>query len=733
MKKRHYLPPEAPVRDLPDPDALPTDGPIAVYYRQSDPSQIGNTSTLMQIEDLPAYLMHLGWPRERILLINEDQGVSGTKPIRERAGMSRLFDLILNHEIRAVACQDEDRLFRDLTQIQVNLFIQACYEADVRVVTPQMVYNFRNDVSRLFHARQFRFKSEQATELIYALTQGRVRAARQRLVDQGIWVGGNNPVGFVLDERKTLPDGSPNSHWRKFVPFAPFATVVKTYFELFWEHKRNIQATAAHIRQHGPYFPDFEDPEILRQVPPGHRLLKHSRWRKREGHYYPTTGTLPHLLSNPAYIGHFVHDRQVVKWHNHPAIVPDELFFAAFSTLSPTTLTGEPNPDYGSAQIQRTWPTSDPPGVARPLCEGLIVSYGQADWHRVGAPWDRRRQAYHYVFGSRAHKKGWRRKALYVDEAITRIFHARLEKTCALVPEERPSAGTVDALGTRTPSRLAGPPEATERDGDALAAIRAWQAGYRDSLARWPAMDRAEQQTLLRTFVDRIMATPSEYGVLEVLIQWKDESSTLVHLPCASVGPNQSRRQYWLPSDIRRVAALLERGATQLEIMAAFPERTWASIWTMAYEKLGKAPVVVPKPVRNKETYTDYRRRVAAGRGTERAVAGLRWRSSDIERLTSLVEARVTRVDLAAAFPYRTWDAIRYEITRLYGPGRRIPGFATIRRQETIAMYRARIGLSALPAAEPKPRSARAPTPSVRPFDVGKLIARPHQDRLVAM
>lgn len=45
--------------------------------------------------------------------------------------MKYLFDLITRGEISAVACQDEDRLFRDVTQIQVNIFIEACRTSKV--------------------------------------------------------------------------------------------------------------------------------------------------------------------------------------------------------------------------------------------------------------------------------------------------------------------------------------------------------------------------------------------------------------------------------------------------------------------------------------------------------------------------------------------------------------------------------------------------------------------------
>ena len=67
------------------PGMLPTDRSIAVYYRQSSMKQVGNISTDMQQIDLPRYVMSLGWQQEDVVLIDEDEGVSGAKSIDERA------------------------------------------------------------------------------------------------------------------------------------------------------------------------------------------------------------------------------------------------------------------------------------------------------------------------------------------------------------------------------------------------------------------------------------------------------------------------------------------------------------------------------------------------------------------------------------------------------------------------------------------------------------------------
>lgn len=56
---------------------LPTDQPIACYYRQSTLAQVGNISTTIQI-DLVEDMKKRGWHEDLIYPINADEGVSGT-------------------------------------------------------------------------------------------------------------------------------------------------------------------------------------------------------------------------------------------------------------------------------------------------------------------------------------------------------------------------------------------------------------------------------------------------------------------------------------------------------------------------------------------------------------------------------------------------------------------------------------------------------------------------------
>lgn len=95
---------------------LPLGCPVAVYYRQSSEGQIGNISTTLQTVDMVDHLIKQGWQREQVIMIDMDGGISGTRKIKERPGMSYLYDLIEESAIGLVASQDVDRFFRDMAR-----------------------------------------------------------------------------------------------------------------------------------------------------------------------------------------------------------------------------------------------------------------------------------------------------------------------------------------------------------------------------------------------------------------------------------------------------------------------------------------------------------------------------------------------------------------------------------------------------------------------------------------
>jgi DNA invertase Pin-like site-specific DNA recombinase len=346
---------------------LPIHLPIINYYRQSTIVQVGNLSTHIQTVDMVERLQHLGWRRDQIIMIDQDAGVSGTKAIDERPGMSEAFSLIVEGKVGAVACQDEDRLFRDLTAIQYNIFLDACQKRDVWVLTPNMFYDFNHPQMGQLYVMLFRQKCEMAAEYITSFIKGRLNRARLTRMLQGRWGGGNTAPGYMVDDRKTLPNGTPNDMWRRYVPFAPAADVVLEWFRLFVErYAGNVHATREYILKYGPRL------RLDYDVPEGYRIHYTARAYKNlpsfEAPGCPSSPGMVHLLTNAVYLGHWVVNGAVVIRDNHQPIVPEWLFMTAFNYLSATSLDGTPNPHY-APRIENARPTlEEHRNAERPLC-----------------------------------------------------------------------------------------------------------------------------------------------------------------------------------------------------------------------------------------------------------------------------------------------------------------------------------------------------------------------------
>ena len=551
-----------------------------------------------------------------------------------------LFELITNRQIRAVACQDEDRLFRDVTQIQVNIFIEACRSANVLVITPSMVYDFADPLIGSFHARQFRFKSEMAAEYINSVIHGKLHRAKQRLVMEGRWAGTGVPLGYMVDMRKALPDGSRNQHWRRYVPFEPYAAAIQEYFRLFLASAGNLRSTARHIRDHGPWYPD---PKIC--LPPEGFKVVYKLRTYGKGYCPGRTGLLQ-LLTNVAYIGHWVVNDAVVRWNNHPAIVPKEEFLRAYNYLSPVTMDGLPNPAYRPPRDDARPSREEGRPAERPLCTGLLFSQRQDEWRRVGTGWVQSLQHYAYLMRDRDHINEyiWSKAARYVDDAIAQVLRDKLastfdskvwEQTVSALGEnheaqrkvkvaqlaslEQVMANQVLSLDTVTSpdliaavqaryegakaerERLLRDINAVDNQSQQLEAVLALKTSYGPALDNWPNMTRDEKRTVLQAFIERIEATPIEDQGLQLVIRWRDSSRDELRLPKQATTGIQ-----WLPEETDCLLQLIDASASQLEIAQAFPERKWTHIRDKVRQIRGLGLTIRPKPIKDHESYQDY-------------------------------------------------------------------------------------------------------------------------------
>lgn len=704
MTKRRYQPQKDELVNCDGTTTLPTNQPIAVYYRQSTQAQVGNVSTSMQTVDMPDYLVQRGWTRDQIILIDTDEGVSGTTKIDERQGMKRLFQLITEGKIGAVACQDEDRLFRDITQIQVNIFIEACRQNRVLVIVPSMVYDFAHPQMGTFHMRQFRFKSEMAAEHIVSYIRGRLLPAKKRLMMEGRWAGGTAPLGFMIDERRYITDGSKNPNWRRYSVYEPHAEIVREYFRLFVANAGNLRATTQYILENGPY---FTDPKTW-IAPEGFRFSP--SWVARnygKGYCMGRTG-LQIMLTNAAYIGHWAVNDVIVIWDNHQPIVDPDTFYTAFNYLSTVNLDGQVNTNFRGVSFASRPSCDDNRPQERPLCAGLVGSYVGGKWKKAGTSWIGKYQHYGYsVYNSHPYdgKLLWHRKATYLDECVSNVVREKLRSTFdtdvwnrhlieashtanrdkILKQKQLEMLGqtmdnllaSLDQLSIPTlisrvqdryeqaqqeHERLSAELATMESDVARIEALERLKDTIVPVLEKWYELPIPEKRSIIQTLVDRIAVEPLPKQGIQVTINWLDGTQDDVPLPRLG-----STYIAWLETEAEELARLYETGASQEDICAAFPKRTWNGIYNKLLSMTGKPPIMTQRcDIKLDETFIQFRERIDSPIA-QKARIGQRWRDRDDDVLRNLISSKASQLELAAAFPNRTWKAIYDRIKRLCG------------------------------------------------------------------
>ncbi len=325
------------------PRELPITEVLALYARQSTKNQVIKfiQSGEMQTDDLVAFAKRLGWREDLIILFIENRredgtikNASGRLRIDQREGLQALVEQIEKGVIKAVLVFLEDRLFRDETQIQVNVFIEICKKHDVIIITPHMTYDFSNP----FHVKQFRWRCEEAADFLRDYIQIRMGGAARRVAEKGFYDGRNIPLGFIIDRCKTIiveGQGVPNPTYKRYIVYEPHARVVRRILDRYVYHGGNLKRLYRELCQEAVLFPAF--PENMPKDVIGNRNLK-----EVPGGYHLSESGLREMLMNVAYIGWWRYCGSVRK-ENHTAIVQEEKFWFAFNRLSPYMPDGTEN------------------------------------------------------------------------------------------------------------------------------------------------------------------------------------------------------------------------------------------------------------------------------------------------------------------------------------------------------------------------------------------------------
>lgn len=446
------------------------------------------------------------------------------------------------------------------------------------------------------------------------------------------------------------------------------------------------------------------------------------------------------MLQNAAYIGHWIENNTIVRYNNHPGIVPTDTFFQVFNYLSPIGLDGGDNPNYRSIR-QYSRPDKDARRpVEEPLCAGLIVTKVQDKWVKAGLQWRARQQKYVYAVvdsSGPCTKKVWRKNAVYVDDEIAKLVRLKLSTTFApdewdkrveeMAEEykarknqilaqrqalEQAMQGQIASLGVLVNvdlikaievsythhqaeyKRLSNAVDAIEYEAQRLDAAFTLRLRAGAVFAGWDQAIRDEKVNIFHAFIDKIEAIPDGHHALRLIVHWRDNTREEIALTkLSNMGPN------WSTAELERLTRMANEGRSQLDIAAAFPRRTWGAIRKRALALTGKNLLATPSIVGYDETFEEYQAGLSNHEVKVNTGSAARWGIDDSRKLTELLNSGASSIEILAAFPGRRWQNIRNKITSVYGKDR-TPKTGGIRHGDTIATYQARQARTCLPEAE---------------------------------
>jgi hypothetical protein len=136
------------------------------------------------------------------------------------------------------------------------------------------------------------------------------------------------------------------------------------------------------------------------------------------------------MLTNVAYLGHWSYRGVIEQWHNHEAIIPEDLFMFAFNALSPLDFYGDPNPAY---QPYRTYNRHDAKDRTEdpPVYGGVVFSDDAPDYlhRRLHTQWNSHNKVYQYALRNKRGVVVFSVKASRMDLSVDILLLERLKAT----------------------------------------------------------------------------------------------------------------------------------------------------------------------------------------------------------------------------------------------------------------------------------------------------------------
>lgn len=319
---------------------FPKDEPGVIYVRQSSIKQKENNihSFEMQTDKFLEYFREQLGCTGYIEIIADDEGLSGTKDIHQRKGLSRIMKLIEGKELLDgqglgwIGAVHVNRLTRDKWLVTPGTIMKECYENNVWIATLRMNFNFQD----VYCQRVFMLEAEESArhlEWMKLILGGGKNTASSRGFYDGRWI----VPGYIVDRS--------NEKEKKYTIYEPHAKIVKWLFRRFLELNGDFAQLCNEVDAMPFLFPAFESwvdsKSINRFV--GNRGRHGSRILEGPyaGNYKTSASGLRGILCNPVYMGWWLPIGGGVVENNHDAIVDEVIFTYAHKRLSSYDLTGE--------------------------------------------------------------------------------------------------------------------------------------------------------------------------------------------------------------------------------------------------------------------------------------------------------------------------------------------------------------------------------------------------------
>jgi len=298
-----------------------------IYVRQSSLVQVRNNihSFEMQTDKFLEHFRKVGCTGN-IEIIADDEAMSGTLDIHERPGMTRMVKLIEEEQVGWIGAVHVNRFTRDPWLITPAVLMKKCFDHHVWIATLRMNFNFEDEYCQ----RVFMLEAEESARHLkwMKLILG---GAKSTASDNGCYDGRFLVPGYLVD--RTDPKR------KKYIIYRPHAEIVFWLFQRFFDLDGDLAQLCKEVEQMPYLFPQFESWVDSKNI---------SRFRIKEieegayaGNYKPGRGGIESILTNPVYIGWWLPIDGGVIESNHEPIVGEGLFTYAHKRVSTHDLQGE--------------------------------------------------------------------------------------------------------------------------------------------------------------------------------------------------------------------------------------------------------------------------------------------------------------------------------------------------------------------------------------------------------